>query len=74
MVNVGVYFYDFEMVDGNEMIIMVNVINIFMLVFLFLFILREIFVRFGKEVVIIFIGFFVYWFIKFLECKSEYIF
>jgi NAD(P)-dependent dehydrogenase (short-subunit alcohol dehydrogenase family) len=72
--NAGVYLYDFEMADGNEMTITVNVINTFMLAFLLLPILRETSVRLGKEAVITFTGSFVLWLTKFPERKSEHIF
>ncbi|KAH8649110.1 putative short-chain dehydrogenase/reductase family protein [Xylariales sp. PMI_506] len=72
--NAGILVYDFEMADGNESTITVNVISPMLLSILLLPKLRETSVNFKKEVVLTFTGSFVHFMTDFPERENKEIF
>ncbi|KAI0391971.1 putative short-chain dehydrogenase/reductase family protein [Xylariaceae sp. FL0594] len=68
--NAGLLTHDFDMVEGNERTITVNVINTFLLAFLLLPKIRSTSVELGKEVVLTFTGSLTHWLAGFPERNS----
>ncbi|KAI0124021.1 putative short-chain dehydrogenase/reductase family protein [Xylariales sp. AK1849] len=69
--NAGIVMYDFELAEGNECTITVNVVSAMLLGLLLLPKLRETSARLSKETVLTFTGSFVHFMTEFSEQKSE---
>lgn len=69
--NAGILTRDFELVEGNESTITVNVVSALLLSLLLLPKLRDTSVRFKKEVVLTFTGSFTHFMTDFPEQKKE---
>ncbi|QSZ34821.1 hypothetical protein DSL72_007680 [Monilinia vaccinii-corymbosi] len=72
--NAGIYVFDFEMVEGNESTICVNVINTFLLALLLLPKIRETSIQYGAKGVLSFTGSFVHHLTKFPERRAGNVF